>query len=68
MSRIAISKLQLPDCPLCEDEPLYEIGDNEYGCDKCKNIYFVTSEPVLYFPKASKKDKDGNPLFPEEIL
>lgn len=56
-------------CPSCMDSPLHEIADGEYGCDKCKNIYYLHDGDIEYEEvKRPGKDKDGNPLYPEQIL
>lgn len=74
MSRIAVLQgTNMLACPLCEDKPLFQIDDHEWGCEECKNTFYITKEPVFplspqSLPGTSKKDKDGNPLFPEEIL
>jgi len=72
MSRIAILAGQL-ECPLCGDgEQLHQIDDHEFGCDRCKNLFYITNPGSNIFPESHpgtpQKDKDGNPLFPEQIL
>lgn len=55
-------------CPDCgEEHPLHEIDDFSYGCDNCKNIFMEKHFPVPSLEKEGK-DKDGNDLFPEEVL
>ena len=56
------------NCPQCEDSPLHEIGENEYGCDTCKNVYHIDPGVEDFHEKDISKDQFGNPTYPEEIL